>query len=61
MKIYTMCVDAERGRYMAISTIDPSIKVIAGSEMEAVGNLVKQHATVVIEAVIHIDTDYPKL
>jgi hypothetical protein len=42
MTIYTMCVDAERGRYMAISAEDPAMKAFSHtSENEALGELVQ--------------------
>ena len=57
MTIYTMCVDPERGAYMAISAEDSSLKVVCGtSEEEALGRLVAQTPGIVIDKVISVDT-----
>lgn len=59
MKIYALCIDPERGRYIAISADDETIAFSWTSENDAVGNLVSlltnEHA-VEIGPVIFIDT-----
>ena len=55
MKIYTLCVDPERGKYLAISTEDPKVRAFSySSEEEALGLLVKQNPGIVIEEVTSI-------
>lgn len=54
-----MCVDPERGRYMAISTDNTNDKVIASSEAEALGLLVAQRPGIKIEGVISVETSEP--
>ena len=58
MVIYTMCVDPERGAYMAISTDDPDCKVICSSEEEALGRLVRERPGIKVDNVVHIDTSW---
>ena len=40
MRIYVMCIDPERGRYMAVSNQNPSHFAIGESMCAAVGGLV---------------------
>jgi hypothetical protein len=57
MTIYTMCVDAESGRYLAISASDPTIRVISHqSETHALGWLVEGNPGITIEKVVSIPT-----
>ena len=58
MVIYTMCVDAERGRYMAISTDDPDLKVLASSAEEALGILVRDNPGIKVDNVCSINTNW---
>ncbi len=56
MVIYTMCVNPESGRYIAISTDDPDRRVIAASEAEAIGLLVESQPGIKVDNVCRIDT-----
>jgi hypothetical protein len=58
MVIYTMCVDPERGRYMALGHrpgYPPVVSFSYTSEDEAVGRLVSEHHECV-EKVQHVET-----
>lgn len=41
--IYVLCVDPERGRYLAFYIDDPDARAIADSEEAAVGKLLFTH------------------
>ena len=59
MTIYTMCVDPERGAYMAISCDNPDDKIICGtSEQEALGRFVESHPGVTVDKVVSVDTSW---
>lgn len=56
MNIYTVCVDPERGRYLAISTEDPKMFAVSEGSFSAVGVLVTNNPGIQIDQVIDIDT-----
>ena len=56
--VYLMCIDPERGGYLAISTIDPSLLVVAGSEEAALGQLVESTPGIVVGTVHRIETKW---
>lgn len=56
MNIYTLCVDPERGRYLAVSTENP--EMIASSytsEDEAIGILIRENPGLVIDNIFSLD------
>jgi len=56
MKIYTICIDEERGRYMAFSSEDPRCREFSStSEEEAAGKFVIMHGVENMEGVESID------
>jgi len=56
MKIYTICIDEERGRYMAFSSEDPRYREFSStSEEEAAGKFVIMHGAENMEGVESID------
>jgi len=56
MIIYCMCVDPERGRYLAFFNEDPSKKVICDDLDAAVGRLVRENEGVTIDNVYEVET-----
>jgi hypothetical protein len=54
MTIYTLCVDQERGRYLAVSALDPGIFATGSSEIEALGQLVTATPGIQVDNVVHI-------
>jgi hypothetical protein len=55
VRIYTMNIDPERGKYLAISTEDPKIRAFSyDNEEAALGLLVIQHPGIVIDEVVSI-------
>jgi len=60
MTIYTLCIDPERGRYIAIgSSVPPKVAMSHRSESDAVGRLVQEAAYIEVDAVISIETSEP--
>lgn len=56
MRIYTVCVDPERGRYLAVSTEDATVRAESyTSEDEAVGILIREYPGLVVEKVVSLD------
>ena len=56
MIIYTVCVNPESGKYLAISASDPTLRAIAYSEAEALADLIKKTPGITIDAVVCIET-----
>lgn len=56
LTIYVLCVDSERGRYLAVSTTDPSIIAVSYTNVgEAIGNLVISNPGIQIDEVVDLD------
>lgn len=68
MTFYTLCVNAETGRYLAVSTQDISIQAFGDSEDAALGAAIRMGISdnsggIMVEKVEHIETSrtYPPL
>lgn len=58
MKIYTVCIDPERGIYLAVSNEDHKLRAVSYTSHDAaVGILVTNNPGLNVEAVHTIETD----
>ena len=58
MTIYTMCVDPERGKYLALAVGEDGwlTAISHTSEAEAIGTLVAENGEITVEAVHSVET-----